>query len=57
MVSQLQGVLRKCRGGVGLGGNGGDVRATRWVWRLCRGEVSLGGNGGGVIATGGVENV
>ena len=31
MVSQLQGVLRRCRGGVGLGGNGGGVTTTGGV--------------------------
>ena len=44
VVSQLQGVLRMCRGGVGLWGNGGGVTATKGCvgvglgsgkWRWC----------------------
>ena len=31
VVSQLQGVLRMCRGGVGLWGNGGGVTTTGGV--------------------------
>ena len=34
MVSQLQGVLRMCRGGVGLWGNGGGVTTTGGVEKV-----------------------
>ena len=56
VVSQLQGVLRMCRGGVGFG-EMEVVSQLQGVLRMCRGGVGLWGNGGGVTTTGGVEKV